>query len=149
MGKKALVTPSDEERSQIPVPAIGSRGQLDGQQQSLRQQKVTRSIERVLEDFISRSPLASVVDITEISLSKDLRNVTAFWQYDSVLSNSGSDQRFEGLGLKSAWIRRPPLSAEEKRIERWFEQNAVKIRFALTSRLRLKVRLLGLFLALD
>jgi len=148
--RKSLTTPSTSERAQVPVPALGARGLLDGKQQSLRQHRITKQVEKIIEKQLAQSPVGSLVEITEVSLSADIRNVTIWWQYNPPQPPATSTDLRPGPhstapptelsqpGLRSAWLQPPPLSREEKSISSWLETNSGQLRHGLTMEIQLK-----------
>jgi len=125
----------------IPVAAIGSGGMLEGQKVSLRQLRVRSLVMDAMNEVIGRSSVGHVVEITEVALSKDLRSITLWWQYDPAfaMQDVRTPARVpEGLG--GTWLRPPPLTKTEKSLEKWFETHASKFRQIVTRKVQFKVR---------
>lgn len=125
----------------LPVAALGSGGMLEGQKVSLRQLRVRSLVMAVMSEEIGRSAVGHVVEITEVSLSKDLRSVTLWWQYDPALMtpNASTPPRVPA-GHGGTWLRPPPLTKTEKSLEKWFEARASKFRQIITHKVQFKVR---------
>ena len=115
-----------------PVPAIGSGGVLDGRQMSMRQRKLQKHVEVVVEGLLSQSSGGWTVDVSEVSVSRDGKQVIVWW------NNDGSRAETQAAP-SSAWIRRPELSAEDKRTADWLARCEPKLRVALAKRMRLNV----------
>jgi ribosome-binding factor A len=70
-----------------------------------------------------------MVEISEIALSKDLRNVTIYWLLDDINAQDDVNRR---VVEKSNKVNIEKISA-------WFETVIPKFRFALTSKVSFKV----------
>lgn len=124
----------------LPVAAIGSGGMLEGQKVSLRQLRVRSLVMDAMNEVVGRSSVGHVVEITEVALSKDLRSITLWWQYDPAfaMQDARTPARVpEGLG--GTWLRPPPLTKTEKSLEKWFETHASKFRQIVTRKVQFKV----------
>jgi hypothetical protein len=129
----------------LPVAALGSGGVLEGQKVSLRQLRVRALVMNAMNEEIGRSAVGQVVEITEVSLSKDLRSVTLWWQYDPALftPNASTPARVPArvpAGLGGTWLRPPPLTKTERSLEKWFEAHASEFRQIVARKIQFKVR---------
>lgn len=129
-----LLPKSGTSSEHIPVPMIGSGGVLDGQKLSMRQLRLSKQINTVLDKELMRSRVGGLVEITEVSLSKDLRNVTVWWQLDDP-EQPGDESRTTAVperGFHGSWIRRPKLSKMEQKVSAWLKANTAALRFTVT-----------------
>ena len=115
---------------------------MDGKGLSVRQQRLRTLITTLLVNKIATTPLGPLVDITEVSVSRDIRNVTVWWELDT--GAAGDDSAVSGgVALPSTWLRPPPLTKPEEKVDAWLRTNASQFRFALSSQLSLKVHYQG------
>jgi len=108
----------------VPVPMVGSGGALDGQKLSMRQLRLSKQISNMLTEELMQTPVGSVMEVTEISLSRDLRNVTAYWRYDDEPLNGNPPagaKKEDGNFQQGSWLCRPKLNKKEQEVSDWLE----------------------------
>ena len=87
-----------------PAPAIGSGGALDGRSLSTRQRRLVKHVEELLEEALAQSAQGFAVEIKEVSVSRDSRQILVWWQYDPDAMDGARRGGFIGGGAEGSAV---------------------------------------------
>ena len=114
------------------------------QNRSPRQKRFASHLQAALENFLLQSPpgsAGSAVEITHVVVERNVRAATVWWRYDEFADNDNNDGG-GGLAADAHLPRKatkaPSLAGKEEAAASWLEKLTPRMRYAVTTQLRLK-----------
>lgn len=104
------------------------------QEGSIRQLRRSKQVQNIISEELSKSENGSLIEITEVAPSRDLKRIVIWWQLFSPTDGPSTST----IGIKSAWLRPAQLTSKETEISSWLDNNASRYRYTVQLKLQAK-----------